>query len=83
MGWLSKYHVNIELFSGDNYSTRDIVHEGWNLLGISLLYITVIIGIGKETPIVDTVYILLHRRVIQRQAKPRSQEWVVLRIRGL
>lgn len=54
-----------------------------NLLGIPLLDIAVIIGIGKETPVMDTVDILLHRRVVQRQAKPRSQEGVVLRIRGL
>ena len=75
------HHVKI---SKGMTSQREVRFIGvCHLLSIPLLDITVIIGIGKETPVVDTIDILLHRRVIQRQAKSRSQKWITLRVRGL
>lgn len=52
-------------------------------LYIPLLYIAVIIGIREETPVLHAVYVLLHRCKIQRQAKARSQEWIILDVRTL
>lgn len=57
---------------------ENTVNEMAVSLDIPLLDITVIVGIWEETSILHPVYVLLHRRKIQRQTKTRPQERIIL-----
>lgn len=74
MGWLC---VSSAYQKSPQFNVEDF-KKYLALLYISFLYITIIVGIREKTLVLNAVDILFHWRIVQGQAKTRSQERVIL-----